>query len=445
MTIVPPQALPLLETDGPDRSVPVSNMVDPLPDPVVLVETCLANIRKTDADIRAWRVVFEAEAIAHAEACAADIKTGLRLGGLQGVPVGVKDIIDMAGHRTLCGSKARIGRPPETADAWIVRALKTAGAIPLGKTHTTEFACFDPALTANPRSLGHTPGGSSSGSAAAVAAGHVPFAIGTQTVASVNRPAAYCGVTAFKPTPGLWPMDGVVPFAPSFDTLGLFAGSVEVVARGVEALSGDRLAMLTNALDHATVHVIDDALLDNLEPDDARYFDDFLRQLEDNGISIKRGASPIDMGRLNALQSDLVAYEAARSHARTFDEEAALLGPKLTELLSQGAQIGDDACLAMRRDCKSLCNAFRQHVPKDAIFLWPATPAPAPLGLEWTGDPRLIQPWTVLGGPILSVPNPACDDVLPRGLLFSSSPFSDRSLLTFGRSVIAPVCDRAFS
>ena len=168
--------------------------------PVDLMQACLARIDAVEPHVRAWREVDRERALAAALERAREAQNGLIRGPLHGIPVAIKDIIDVEGLTTKCNSGSRANVAAATADAEIVLALKAQGAIVLGKVHTTEFAFFDPSPARNPHNIGHTPGGSSSGSAAAVAAGMVPLAIGTQTVASVNRPAAYCGVAAFKPS-----------------------------------------------------------------------------------------------------------------------------------------------------------------------------------------------------------------------------------------------------
>ena len=180
--------------------------------PVALLESCLARIAADDATVRAWACVDESDARAVAREREVEARAGRRRGPLHGVPVGVKDIFHVAGLTTTCGAAAAF-HVRATEDATAVARLRAAGAVVVGKLHTTEFAYFEPAPTRNPWNVAHTPGGSSSGSAAAVAARMVPLALGTQTVGSVLRPAAYCGVVGFKGTHGLIPTDGVVPLA----------------------------------------------------------------------------------------------------------------------------------------------------------------------------------------------------------------------------------------
>lgn len=400
-----------------------------LPTSEGLVDHCLRRIGETDIELQAWRSVLHHEARQTAERCDDAMSQGQIHGPLHGVPVGIKDIIDIAGQQTLCNSKARSDRKPETADAWIVNALKQNGAIVLGKTHTTEFASFDPAPTRNPHSPDHTPGGSSSGSAAAVASGQVPLAIGTQTVASVNRPAAYCGTFAFKPTPGLWPMNGIVPFASSFDTLGIFATGVTELAIAGHAIGLNHTAKKV-PFPRSKIHVVDDPLLELLKPEDHAAFEDVLTSFSEKGIAAERAPSPIPLEKVNTLQSLMVAYEASRTHRYLFETHADQLGPKFRAVIEEGLELDEGTYLDARRQISEIKRNFFAAFPSDAVFLWPATPEPAPSGLQSTGDPRFIQPWTVLGVPTLSVPYaPLTSQALPRGVIFASFPFSDSALL----------------
>src|SRR3989449_5525859 len=205
--------------------------------PVELVDACLARIRALDAELRAWAHVDGSVAPATARDRLAEARAGKLRGPLHGVPVGVKDIFDVAGMPTTGGAKPFAHTRPG-ADAAAVARLRAAGAIILGKTVTTEFAYRDPAPTRNPWNRAHTPGGSSAGSAAAIAARMVPLALGSQTVGSVLRPAAYCGVVGFKGAHGLVPVGGVIPLAWSLDHVGVLARSVADAALAMGVLAG---------------------------------------------------------------------------------------------------------------------------------------------------------------------------------------------------------------
>src|SRR5437879_11453903 len=202
-----------------------------------LVQACLARVRETDAQVQAWTFLDPDHALAQARAADELRLSGQPVGPLHGVPVGIKDIVDTADMPTENGSALYAGRTP-SRDATTVSLLRAAGAVILGKTVTTEFAYFTPGKTRNPHNAEHTPGGSSSGSAAAVAAGMVPLALGSQTNGSTIRPAAFCGVLGFKPTHGLIPRSGILELSRTLDHVGLFARSIDDIALLAEELAG---------------------------------------------------------------------------------------------------------------------------------------------------------------------------------------------------------------
>src|SRR2546421_7337463 len=204
---------------------------------VELVQACLARVREIDGQVQAWTFLDPEHALAQARAADELRMSGQPIGALHGVPVGLKDIIDTADMPTENGSVLHAGRTP-SRDASVVSLLRGAGGVILGKTVTTEFATRTPGKTRNPHNSGHTPGGSSSGSAAAVAAGMVPLALGSQTNGSVIRPASFCGVYGFKPTHGLIPRNGVLQLSRTLDHIGLFARSIEDLALLAEQLTG---------------------------------------------------------------------------------------------------------------------------------------------------------------------------------------------------------------
>src|SRR6185312_9584603 len=205
--------------------------------PSELLEACLARIAARDEAVRSWASVDEAGARATARARDEERRAGRTRGPLHGIPVAIKDVFHVAGLTTTCGAAPAFHVRP-TEDAAAVARLRAAGAVVVGKAHTTEFAYFEPGPTRNPWNRAHTPGGSSSGSAAAVAAGMVPLALGTQTVGSVLRPAAYCGVVGFKGTHGLVPVAGVIPLAWSLDHVGVLTRSVGDAALAMSVLAG---------------------------------------------------------------------------------------------------------------------------------------------------------------------------------------------------------------
>jgi Asp-tRNA(Asn)/Glu-tRNA(Gln) amidotransferase A subunit family amidase len=377
------------------------------------LQSCLERIRALDPSIHAWVQVAPQEPVGD--------------GPLAGIPFGAKDIIETRGLATRYGSPIYEGRIG-VSDAAIIGLLRMRGAILMGKTHTTAFAYRTPAPTRNPHNLQHTPGGSSSGSAAAVAAGMVPLALGTQTQGSVLRPASFCGIAGFKPTYGLVSMDGVLPFATSLDTLGFFT-----------ATAADMLA-LWNALGYNAVgRVLSDPPepadlplglpdpLPDVDPPMATAFQDAVSRLRAAGMTIQ----PVDLGdmltRLNQASRIVMAYEAARFHEQRYKEH----GPRLADmanLVQEGLQVEreryDDA-RAYIGECHARVSKVYEVTP---VMLVPAATGPAPFSLASTGDPRMNAPWTALGTPAISIPM-AVFNGLPLGLQLTADRGDDARVL----------------
>jgi len=369
------------------------------------LQSCLDRIRAMDPSIHAWVQVLPQRPTGN--------------GALADIPFGAKDIMETRGLSTEYGSpiyKGRIG----TADAAIVRELRQRGAILLGKTQCTAFAYRTPAPTRNPHDLEHTPGGSSSGSAAAVAAGMVPFALGTQTRGSVLRPASFCGVTGFKPTYGLFSLEGVLPLAKSLDTLGFFSHT-----------AADMLA-LWESLGHSAGHTEDFALgapqpMPEVEPAMAAAFQNVLAVLRKAGVSVRPVAISEMVDKLNEAASTVEAYEGARFHEQRYKEYGSRLA-ELADLVQKGLRISVERYDEARQfiaECKSRMAEMYKATP---VILVPAATGPAPLGLTSTGDPRMNAPWTALGTPAISIPMPVKTG-LPLGLQLTAEPRQDARLL----------------
>jgi amidase len=374
-----------LQTDVPARQLAVQQLRD--------------RIVISDTSIQAWVEVQPQPAAGH--------------GALAGIPFGAKDIIETANLPTEYGSPLYKGRRG-TADAAIIRQLRGAGAILLGKTHTAAFAYFTPAVTRNPRNLDHTPGGSSSGSAAAVAAGMIPFALGTQTLGSVLRPASYCGITGFKPTYGLFSMDGVLPMARSLDTLGFFTAT----ARDMLALWR---ALGQPAAPQADVTFGVPDPLPNVDPAMADAFQAALATLRVERLPI---GSMLD--RLAKETRVVMFYEGARFHEPRYRQFGDQL-QDLAALVREGLEISDtryQEALGFIVESKQQIAAAFQTTP---VILSPAATGPAPRGLSSTGDPRMNAPWTALGVPAISIPMPVAG--LPLGLQLTAARGEDVRVL----------------
>lgn len=402
--------------------------------PPDLVEQCLARIAALEPRVQAWRLVDAEGARAAASALAEEARARRFRGPLHGIPVGVKDIIDVEGLPTRAGSPSRQDAPPAAADAPIVARLRAAGAVVLGKTHTTEFAFFDPAPTHNPYRPGHTPGGSSSGSAAAVAARMVPLALGSQTNASVCRPAAYCGVAGFKPTFGSLPTEGVVPLAPTFDTLGLYGLTIADAAAAYLAAAGLRPPASAAAAGPRPerplrIGVVADPLYDRAAPAVRSFQEAAARRLAAAGHALEPVRPPAPFAGLIEPHGTVMAYEAGAAHGRRIRTDGERIGPKFRELVEQGLRIGADRYEEARRAlAAAAARAWEAFRGFDALLV-PPVPAPAPAGLRSTGDPTFITPWTVFGGPLAVVPGALDEQGLPLAVMLAAPPGADVALI----------------
>ncbi len=411
---------------------------------VDLTQASLERIERREPELRAWAWLDGEHALAQARALDAHRGTGRPIGPLHGLPVGVKDIIDTAGMPTENGCPLDRGRVP-TRDAFVVERLKAAGAVVMGKTVTTELAYLQPGPTRNPVNPAHTPGGSSSGSAAAVAAGMVPLAIGTQTGGSVIRPAAYCGITGFKPSFGAIPRTGILSQSPSLDTVGVFARSIEDAALLAELLfghdPGDRATspappprLLSTALagppvtpmlafvrppgwadaapeTHAAMRELTGAL-------GQQCFEVTLPAAFDEAVEIRERINFAEMAKC------CFAYER-----RGRD----LLGTATLAAIDAGkAVLARDYLAAL--DWPNILNAALGPVFDrcDAI-LTPSTPGPAPRGLESTGSSIFNGVWTLCGTPAITLPLLESENGLPMGVQLVGRPGDDARLLRTAR------------
>jgi aspartyl-tRNA(Asn)/glutamyl-tRNA(Gln) amidotransferase subunit A len=405
--------------------------------PVDLVQRCLDRIEEADGAVQCWRQVDGERALTTARERAAEAKAGRLRGPLHGIPVAIKDIIDVAGLTTLANSRSRTGAAPSPGDAEIVAALRAQGAVILGKVHTTEYAFFDPSPARNPRNTGHTPGGSSSGSAAAVAAGMAPLAIGTQTVASVTRPAAYCGISAFKPSTGSTSTFGITPLGPSYDTVGFYGFTVDDAVYAYEAIAAPfaRAPSKLSAKSRLAIAIPVDAHIGDADPEIAAALDRTAGRLVEAGHTVTRIRSPIAFARLFAIQRSTMLYEAGRALRFLLDHPKERVGAKLREAIDEGLATPERRYIDERGEIATMRQAFWPAVADADLCLWPATPRTAPEGLAWTGDPKYISPWTALGGPIVNLPAGLSSAGLPIGCLVSSSPGSDAQMCAMARTL----------
>ncbi|MBN9507787.1 MAG: amidase, partial [Alphaproteobacteria bacterium] len=334
--------------------------------------------------------------------------------------------IDVAGVPTRANCPARADAPPAAADATVVAHLRAAGAVILGKTHTTELAYFESVPpTRNPHDLARTPGGSSAGSAAAVAAGTVPLALGTQTAGSVNRPAAYCGIGAFKPSTLAIGGTGIVPLAPSFDTVGGFAATAADAAVLVAGYAPAHLRLGSGRADAARILVLRDGLLGRADAETRAALAAFAGRMAAAGMAVEEAASPVSLETVGAAHRTVLLAELGRCHGGL---PAARLAPRLAEDVAAGQRIPPAAYQDALAALAAQRARFWRTLPPGVILLLPAAPAVAPMGTA-TGDPAFIVPLTALGGPVATVrAGTGTASGMPVGALLAMAPGADADL-----------------
>lgn len=400
-----------------------------------LTRACLERISAREGEVQAWQYLDPQAALAQARSAQANAAT------LHGLPVGVKDIIDTADMPTEYGCQVYQGHRPK-ADAACVEALRRAGAVILGKTVTTQLAYFTPGKTRNPHNPKHTPGGSSSGSAAAVADFMVPVALGTQTAGSVIRPASFCGVIGYKATFGEFPMAGVKPLAPSLDTLGVFARALGDLPLLCEAIGGHkRTAPILRTPPRIGLCRTEQWPL--ASADAQAVLLKSAEQLRKAGAKVDE----VDLGDsfrgLFDAQKQVMAVEMARSLARERTSHPEALGPELHRLFSEA-----DACpaesyrsaLPQAEDCR------RRLIPvfeKFHALLTPSAPGEAPAGLGATGDPAFNRIWTLLHLPCISLPVGRGQQGLPIGIQLVGEAGGDARLFVVAAWVSSHLPPRA--
>ena len=403
--------------------------------PSDLVDTCLERIGRHDEAIRAWVLVDEDAARREAEVMTAEAAEGRFRGPLHGIPIGIKDIIDVAGLPTEAGSPLRKGWVAET-DAPVVAGLREAGAILLGKTVTVEFACFDPSPTRNPwdEKLERSPGGSSSGSAAALAMEMCYGALGTQTGGSLVRPSSYCGVATCKPTFGRVDRTGVVPVSYHFDHVGPMARRVGDLALLLDCLPGSQdfgppRGKFFQAVSNERLRL---GVVESLFMTEAAAN---LRSVVEAGLQTLSGGAEIEIVRptvdfeaIQEVHTTVMAVEALVYHRKDFAAHRESYGPMIAGLLDQGlATPGVELAEALaylheyRRLAPAMLDGF------DALIM-PATDTTAP-GLETTGPKRFQCPWSCSGLPVVSLPCGLADDGMPVAVQLVGRHHEDARLL----------------
>ena len=411
-----------------------------------MTAACLKRIETEEDRVQAWAFLEPEKAMAEAEERDRRRRRGLPLGPLHGVPVGIKDIIDVKGMPTANGSPIDAGTMPWD-DAALVRRLRAAGAVILGKTVTTELAYYHPGPTRNPHDERRTPGGSSSGSAAAVAAHMVPLAVGSQTNGSVIRPASFCGTVGFKPTFGAIPRTGVLTLAPSLDQLGVFARSIEDAALA-EALMGpdgrDRDAtesfgpLSATALAEPPVTpafaFIRTPVWERAEEDTRAAFAELMQAL---GAQAEEADLPDAFARAHGWHGTVMAAEMARNLGHYVERAPDQCSAQLHEIVGQGRAIRAADYLAARDMAAVLRDTLGPVFDRFDAILTPTAPGEAPEGLEATGDPAFCTLWTFLGLPAISLPLMTGPAGMPLGVQLVCAPGQDARLLRTARWLVA--------
>lgn len=354
---------------------------------------------------------------------------------LFGALVGVKDIFHVDGFTTQAGSQL----PADVLqgkEAESVTRLRGAGALIFGKTVTTEFAYFTPGPTRNPRNTEHTPGGSSSGSAAAVAAGFCQLALGTQTIGSIIRPASFCGVVGVKPTYERISRAGVIPLSPSLDHVGFFTSDIETAVHAARALYKDWNEP-TQPLKKPRIGIPNGAYLQSTSQEGIAHFENLCKGIEAAGYELQNVEVMSDFAEIRARHDVIMSAEAAQVHAEWFKKYADLYSEKFTDLIRRGQKVTTDQL----QDALTARDNFRADIRRAFldynIGLWicPSTVGAAPKGIVSTGDPILNLPWTQAGLPAINLPAGNNADGLPLGLQVVGNWYKDESLLFWAKDL----------
>jgi Asp-tRNA(Asn)/Glu-tRNA(Gln) amidotransferase A subunit family amidase len=391
---------------------------------VQLVRACFARIEQRENTIHAWTALQKQAALDHA----AVLDGGALRGPLHGLPIGVKDLFDTFDLPTRYGSPIYERHRPGL-DAASVALCRGAGAVVVGKTVTTEFATYQAGPTRNPRNEAYTPGGSSSGSAAAVADDMVPFALGSQTAGSIIRPASYCGIVGFKPTFGAVPRAGVKSLAESLDTVGGFARSVPDVALFASVMMRDPRMLNLTYEGKPRIGMCRTLQWRHAQAETKEAFAQAAATLSRAGAEVQEVPLPSQDCMLVQLHADIMAYEASQSLAYERLEHASQLSPKIQAVLEAGAQITAEEHirnLARAEESRARVNGWFQDFD---VLLAPSAAGEAPFADLGTGDPQFSRAWTLFGLPCLNLPFATGPQGLPVGLQVVGQRYDDHRTL----------------
>jgi Asp-tRNA(Asn)/Glu-tRNA(Gln) amidotransferase A subunit family amidase len=396
--------------------------------PIDLVEQCLEAVERWENHVHAWVFIDREYALAEAKRLTDELAKGRYRGPLHGIPIGVKDIYDVFDWPTACGSKLWANSIARQ-DAAVVASLREAGAIFLGKTVTTQFASFDPPVTRNPWNLAHTPGGSSSGSAAAVATGMCLGALGSQTGGSITRPASYCGIAGLKPTYGLLNLNGIMPLAHSMDHPGPMAQNVMDLALLMRGMfSGWTIDPPANYVEKAAVAAtkprfgrLRQLFEDKADQTVRDMMDEICHRFATDGAEIKEAALPAEFADVIQRHRIVMAVEAAQFHEPRLKRHPDDYSPRIKQLLEEGLACPAPEFARTKEHQQKLTFTMHSQLSRDEVLLCPATTVAAPLA-DTTGDPAFNSPWSYTGLPTISIQTGYYVDGLPLAIQLVGGP-----------------------
>lgn len=413
--------------------------------PVELAKSCLSRIGSLDGKLSAWALVDEKGALKAARRAEAELRAGERRGPLHGIPVGIKDIFYTKGLRTEAGSRALAGFVP-SYDAAVVERLKESGAVILGKTRTTEFAFLDPAPTRNSWNPAHTPGGSSSGSAAAVASRMCPAALGSQTVGSILRPAAYNGVVGLKAQHGRISAYGVVPLSWTLDHVGVLTRTVSDAAivfqsvagydgrdpRSLDAAVPDVMAALKGCRP-PRLGLARGYFFENADAESRRRTDEAAAKLGKAGASVTEAVLPPALRAAVYVNRVIMAVEAAAWHRAMYASKRRFYRPGIAGLIEEGLAVPAHKYAEALNGRLAACAEMGRFLSGFDAVLTPGATGAAPKGLKSTGDAAMQRPWSTLGVPTLALPAGLARNGLPLGVQLAGRPFAEDRLVSAAR------------
>lgn len=414
--------------------------------PVTLMESVLQRIDSLEPSLQAWVTIDRRSVLDEARRHEQEIARGKTRGPLQGIPIGIKDIYYTSGMKTTAGSKIFENFIP-AYDATAVVRLKKAGAIILGKTATTEFAFADPAPTRNPWNLGHTPGGSSSGSAAAVAAGMCPGALGSQTAGSTLRPAAYCGIVGLKPTYGRISRHGVFPLSWTLDHVGVLTRSVEDAAILLGILAGSDAQDPTTSKEPVPDYVRSSKSLrkpprigvvrafykEKSEEEVWKLTEETLANLERAGGRVEEVKMPASFPAVQDTLRIIMRAEGASFHEKLFEKHRDQYRPKIRELVEIGLLVPSVNYLRAQKIKRQFRRQMDEVMRQFDCLLTPATSSAAPQGISSTGDPHFQVPWSLSGLPAIGIPIGLNREGLPLGIQLVGGAYGEGKLFAAAR------------